>query len=295
MHVIDLIGLVAPQLRPREVADLSGIDDAHDVPSLMEGNRGRGVRLLPDRYEPVRSCATSARGRLDELTCTTIHGLRIQLQSSPGTIRSERKLLRKFAEFRRDHRTARPLPSFVNRTADQEFIECVAEFRRWFASAGGPPEAEQDINELEQLAEHFRGKFDPAPSFEHLWELAHPPQMTIVRSRGFDLQRYQRRGAWQRKRERSEGARLADEAAAHYDRCAEAFRELMGSLATAIASVFSAELDALLRAFEEFKRSAAVVDFDDLLYITRRVLREHEVVRQAAADRYSRIWETFSN
>src|ERR1700731_1921594 len=39
MHGIDLIGLVTPQLRPREVADLSGIDDAHDVPSLMECKR----------------------------------------------------------------------------------------------------------------------------------------------------------------------------------------------------------------------------------------------------------------
>ena len=39
MHGIDLIGLVAPQLRPCEVADLSGIDDAHDVPSLMERKR----------------------------------------------------------------------------------------------------------------------------------------------------------------------------------------------------------------------------------------------------------------
>jgi hypothetical protein len=39
MHGIDLIGLVAPQLRTREVADLSGIDDAHDMPSLMEGKR----------------------------------------------------------------------------------------------------------------------------------------------------------------------------------------------------------------------------------------------------------------
>src|SRR4030081_2784305 len=39
MHGIALIGLVAPQLRPREVADLRGIDDAHDVPSLMECKR----------------------------------------------------------------------------------------------------------------------------------------------------------------------------------------------------------------------------------------------------------------
>ena len=44
MHGIDLIGLVAPQLRPCEVADLSGIDDAHDVPSLMERKRDAHCR-----------------------------------------------------------------------------------------------------------------------------------------------------------------------------------------------------------------------------------------------------------
>jgi hypothetical protein len=36
---IDLIGLVAPQLGAREVADLGGIDEAHDVPGLMERQR----------------------------------------------------------------------------------------------------------------------------------------------------------------------------------------------------------------------------------------------------------------
>ena len=47
---IDLIGLVAPQLGAREVADLGGIDEADDVPGLMErqrdaqGDRRRSVR-----------------------------------------------------------------------------------------------------------------------------------------------------------------------------------------------------------------------------------------------------------
>src|SRR3954465_14999605 len=36
---IDLIGLVAPQLGAREVANLGGIDEAHDVPGLMERQR----------------------------------------------------------------------------------------------------------------------------------------------------------------------------------------------------------------------------------------------------------------
>ena len=36
---IDLIGLVAPQLGAGEVADLGGIDEAHDVPGLMQRQR----------------------------------------------------------------------------------------------------------------------------------------------------------------------------------------------------------------------------------------------------------------
>ena len=40
MHGIDLISLVAPQLRPRgSRGSESWIDDAHDVPSLMECKR----------------------------------------------------------------------------------------------------------------------------------------------------------------------------------------------------------------------------------------------------------------
>jgi hypothetical protein len=77
MHGIDLIGLVTPQLRPREVADLSGIDDAHDVPSLMECKRDAqavapgclqtGVNLsdlvlAEPRNQVMPNCATGACG-----------------------------------------------------------------------------------------------------------------------------------------------------------------------------------------------------------------------------------------
>src|SRR5262249_32915920 len=57
---------------------------------------------------------------------------------------------------------------------------------------------------------------------------------------------------------------------------------------TLVAS-FSGALDDLLADFESFKRNAAVLDFDDLLLATRALLRAHETVRQAAADRYTRI------
>ena len=285
-----------------------------------------------------RLALEAARGRLDELTCTTIHQfchdlLRIYAVEAgidPGAdiidvaqcdlafasiferwlrkrldavgtaddpivrvaendpIGAER-LLRALAEFRRAHRTARPLRSDIDPGADRGFVESVAEFRAWFDGANGPAPAERDLRDLEELAGHFRGQFDPLPGFDELWRLAHPPRVSIMRARVFDLHRYQRRGAWRRAAGAAETTRLADEAAGHYGRCAEAFRELMGRLATAIVSIFSEELDTLWTTFEHFKRDAAVLDFDDLLYTTRQVLRRHNAVREAAATRFQRI------
>ena len=63
----------------------------------------------------------------------------------------------------------------------------------------------------------------------------------------------------------------------------------MGRIATAIISVFSSELDGLLAEYEAFKRRAAVMDFDDLLFTCREVLRRYPEVRAAAGEHFSRI------
>jgi CRISPR-associated exonuclease Cas4 len=121
-------------------------------------------------------------------------------------IRAE-KLLREFAECRRRHRTAQPPTATVERGDDVPLSESVAQFRRWFNSSGGPAAAEQDIAELEQLAQHFQGKFDPLPGFGRLWELAHPPRVTIMRKNALDLVKYRRHGAWRGTKGKVHGVR----------------------------------------------------------------------------------------
>src|SRR5712671_177255 len=206
-----------------------------------------------------RGALENARLRLDQLTCTTIHGFchdllrsyaveagvdpgadildavqadfafdtvferwwrrRLDEPRPPGDpialvarrdpIRAE-KLLREFAEFRRDHRTAKPLASDIDGQADVHFSECVREFRRWFNSVQGPDQANEDVIELEQLAAHYAGRFDPLAGFDRFWELAHPPTLKIMRKDSLDLRPYQRRGVWQRAH-RGNGSRLFDE------------------------------------------------------------------------------------
>jgi CRISPR-associated exonuclease Cas4 len=197
--------------------------------------------------------------------------------------------LKKLGKFRRDFRTARPLPRDLAERADLEFVESVREFRRWIDATKAPDRALDDVADLESLAAFFEGTFDPPPSFERLWELAHPPRVEAMAWRSSDLRPYRRLGAWKYVAGKDEGTRLAERAASHYDRCAAEFRGLLGSIATALVATFSGALDELLRDFEAFKRNAAVLDFDDLLLATRALLRGHEAVRQAASHRYTRI------
>ncbi|WOH53221.1 exodeoxyribonuclease V subunit beta [Bradyrhizobium sp. sBnM-33] len=199
------------------------------------------------------------------------------------------ELLRGFAKFRRRYRSARPLPSDLDAAADLEFVESVREFRRWCDHVDVPPEADPDIVALETLASHFEGAFDPFPGFERLWELAHPPSLAIMRKDAFALRDYRRRSLWRRAAGREDGDRLADRAEEYYARCRTAYGTLMGRIATAVIGNLSIELDGVLQDYEAFKRRAAVLDFDDLLYTCRQVLRDFPVVRNTAGERFSRV------
>lgn len=199
------------------------------------------------------------------------------------------ELLREFAKFRRRYRKARPLPPNLDPSADRDLVESVREFRRWCNRVGAPGDADSEISALETLATHFEEHFETQPNFERLWDLAHPAWLPIMRKDSFDLRDYRRRTLWKGFGGKEHGDRLADQAEEHYARCREAYSTLMGRIATVIVSVFSAELDGLLLEYEAFKRRAAVLDFDDLLFTCRDVLRGYPSVRKAAAERYSHI------
>jgi CRISPR-associated exonuclease Cas4 len=199
------------------------------------------------------------------------------------------KLLRDFAKSRRRYRNARPLSPDLDADAHLGFGENVREFRRWYDRVGGPRDAESDIADLETLATHFERSFAAGLDFARLWHAAHPPTLPLMRSRSFDLREYRRRSIWKRAKGDVEGGPLADQAEERYLRCREAYGTLMGRIATAIVSVFSSELDGLLGEYDAFKRRAAVLDFDDLLFTCREVLRRYPKVRNAAGEHFSRI------
>ena len=85
-----------------------------------------------------------------------------------------------------------------------------------------------------------------------------------------------------------EGPQLSAAGKEHYERCAKLFADSIGAIADLLANFFG-ETDELVGAFDEFKRNAAVLDFDDILIRTRNLLRSGEKVREVVAARYRRV------
>lgn len=197
--------------------------------------------------------------------------------------------VRKLARFRQEHRAARPLPPDLSGRPDIELVEAVREFKLWRSSVPPEPGTDALLTGLEALALFYQDTFKTQPSFETLWRLAHPPRIPSMRKDSSDLKAPQVKGAWKKIAGEDAGARLHDEALAHFKRVDASYRALLGKIATALVWTLSAQLDEVLEMYAQFKRKAAVLDFDDLLYRARDLVRSHEHVRVALGQRFSRI------
>lgn len=197
--------------------------------------------------------------------------------------------MRRLARFRRNHRSARPLPRDLGGRPDLDLVEAVREFKTWHSSVPPEPGTDALLAGLEVLAAFYQDGFKTEPSFELLWRFAHPPRIPSMRGNSYDLNPPQLKGAWGKVAGESEGARLHDEAVAHFRRVDACYRALLGKIATALIWTLSTQLDEVLDAYAQFKRKAAVLDFDDLLYRARDLVKGHENVRAALGQRFSRI------
>ena len=90
-------------------------------------------------------------------------------------------------------------------------------------------------------------------------------------------------------RSKTEGEMCYDACVRRYDACHEAFELLMAMTASELLARLFAAMEGLQRGWSDYKRAAALLDFDDLLYTARDLLASHEPVRQALANRYRHV------
>jgi exodeoxyribonuclease-5 len=88
---------------------------------------------------------------------------------------------------------------------------------------------------------------------------------------------------------KADGEVLKDLAAEHYQNCCTAWTTLLEATATTVLADLVDAVRPVLAEFRNYKRSAALLDFDDLIYAARDLLRDHDNVRRALAERFRHV------
>ena len=135
----------------------------------------------------------------------------------------------------------------------------------------------------------FTGK-DPADRVALLSVRPHPDLCTKSGS----FLAYRKKGKWtaaarQVGLSKADADRLNTLAIAHYEQCCMTWAQLCQCTATRVLSELVELVQPVTERFRDHKRSAALLDFDDLLFAARDLLRDHEPVRRALAARFSHI------
>ncbi len=205
------------------------------------------------------------------------------------------RLVEELAEARRERRTASaPKPKLSQNHIDQ-FHKSVATLRKWYAGVQSQgleePTTTEYISQFEMMAGLYAPGFRADTDFRQLWTYAHPQHISAMKKGSYEFRQYQCKGKWQTAamrigQSKAKADRHNDEACALYDNVAESLQILVGLAAESAQSQLISALNDFLASFRTFKRQSALLDFDDLLYFARDLLRTHPAVRSALANRY---------
>ena len=109
-----------------------------------------------------------------------------------------------------------------------------------------------------------------------------------------DFRRYRKKTKWVDAARRAglakaDGDRLNAAAEMRYARCRETWTVLRQAVAARVLNDLVRLLVPVMERFRSYKRSAALLDFDDLIFAARDLLRDHEDVRRALAERFAHV------
>jgi len=105
---------------------------------------------------------------------------------------------------------------------------------------------------------------------------------------------YKKKGKWGEAAKRvglakADGDRLNAVAETHNAACCEAWTSLLQAAAARVLAELVRVVQPVMDRFRTYKRSAALLDFDDLIFAARDLLRDHKAVRHALAARFAHV------
>jgi ATP-dependent exoDNAse (exonuclease V) beta subunit len=199
------------------------------------------------------------------------------------------------ASFLRKTRTASAPPGAIDPSVLDALSREIEVFAGWYARCG--VEEEQTANVIDDLLQ-FKRFLDEARSgpltgrgvakllLHTSPDCKHGTETRFVS--------YRKKGKWEaaataRGLGKPHGGQLSAAAETYYNQCSAAYTAFVAAVAAGAFAQFVAEFEPLAKLYADYKRQAALLDFDDLLYHARDLLAGKEHVRQALSQRYPRI------
>ncbi|BCH19657.1 UvrD-helicase domain-containing protein [Mesorhizobium sp. L-2-11] len=203
-------------------------------------------------------------------------------------------LVHKIAENLRRRRTiaAPPVSPLDGRLT--AFRQATADFAAFMRGAAATePETVVIVGRLAEMATALAAVPDPAtPSglVQVLTSRAHPDLCT----KAGDVASYRKKGKWteaakQAGLAKADGERLNIAAAGHYTACCDAWALLLQAAASQVLAALIDDARSILQRYRDRKRASAQLDFDDLIFAARDLLRDHDNVRRALGQRFARV------
>lgn len=105
---------------------------------------------------------------------------------------------------------------------------------------------------------------------------------------------YKKKGKWEAAAKaaglsKADGGLLNGQAEEFHGACCRSWTALLQAVAARVLADLIAAIQPVADSFRTYKRSAALLDFDDLIFAARDLLRDHPAVRTALAGRYAHV------
>ena len=261
------------------------------APYPVEADIDPGAAIM-DRDQANLAFSEIVDGWLREELAGEAGGLlpELVLHDPGGTVRLTGTIL----EHYRHHRAiAHDAPGDLAPLAD-EFRQAAEGFDA-FVSEAEAEEADSVAiaGRFLELAEHYGTAPEPGAWDDHVRLLAAELDPELVTGTG-SFRQFRKKGKWiaaarNAGLSRAHGEQLNTTAEAHYAHCCAAWSALRQSTASRVLSELVRLAGPVVVRFRDHKRSAALLDFDDLIFAARDLLRDHIPVRRALAERYRHV------
>lgn len=205
------------------------------------------------------------------------------------------KLIQDVAAFLRTKRTAKAPTVEFDRTVFETLSHGIEAFANWYDGCGIiEPVTGDIIVDLRRLESMVNDALVGAMTGRRITQLLLHEAPKCRHSSETRFVAWKNKGKWEKASSdagfgKPRGSQLSADAQAHYDQCDRAYQDFVAAVCGAAFARFVAEFDALAKLYADYKRQAALLDFDDLLYHARDLLVHNEAVRRDLSRRYPRV------